>query len=71
MSVTVSPVESGKDLHAFVTFPWTLYADDPLWVPPLIADVKKIFNPKKHPFYKKHMALGKMFQVMGDEEDKL
>ena len=51
MSVTVSPVTSGKDLHAFVTFPWTLYADDPLWVPPLIADVKKIFDPKKHPFW--------------------
>lgn len=51
MSITVEPVRSGRDLHAFVTLPWRLYRDDPQWIPPLIGDVKALFNPAKNPFF--------------------
>ena len=51
MSLLVEPVRTGKDLHAFVTFPWRLYRDDPNWVPPLIGETKNLFRPKKNPFF--------------------
>lgn len=38
-----------RALRAFVTFPWKVYAGDPHWVPPLIADeMKKLAH---HPFH--------------------
>ena len=33
--VTVTPVQSAADREAFIRFPYTLYAGDPNWVPPL------------------------------------
>lgn len=36
----------------FIKFPWKIYSNDPNWVPPLILDRKKIFNPGKNPFFK-------------------
>src|SRR5262245_20686823 len=50
MPLRIEPVRDAKDLHAFVTYPWTLYRNDPAWVAPLIGDTKKIFDPKSNPF---------------------
>jgi GNAT superfamily N-acetyltransferase len=49
-TVTVRPVSGGPELDAFIRLPWRIYADDPLWVPPLIADVRAALDPK-HPFH--------------------
>ena len=49
--VTIQPVQSKKDLKKFILFPWKIYKDDPNWVPPLISDMKKMFDPKKNPFF--------------------
>ena len=49
--VTVSPVTNNKDKKVFMKFPWKIYKDDPHWVAPLMMDLRKMFNPKKHPFY--------------------
>lgn len=49
--VRVAPVTTKAELKAFVTFPWTVYRDDPNWVPPLIGDTMKLFDPAKHPFH--------------------
>ncbi len=51
MSLNVTPVRSARDLHRFTLFPWTVYRGDPDWVPPLIGDFKKLFDPTKHPFH--------------------
>ena len=51
MSITVEPVRSGRELHAFVTLPWRLYRHDPQWIPPLIGDTKKLFDPRHNPFF--------------------
>jgi GNAT superfamily N-acetyltransferase len=32
--------------------PWRIYQDDPQWVPPLLGELEKVLNPKKHPFHK-------------------
>lgn len=50
-SVNIQEVSSRRLLNEFVRFPWQIYVNDPVWVPPLIHDVKEFLNPKKHPFY--------------------
>ena len=50
--VTVRPVASRRDLSRFLRLPWTIYANDPHWVPPLLVDVREFVNRRKHPFYR-------------------
>lgn len=38
MSVEIREVFKDKDLVKFVKFPWVLYRNHPLWVPPLVID---------------------------------
>ncbi|MGH7500964.1 MAG: N-acetyltransferase [Longimicrobiales bacterium] len=49
--ITIRPVTSRDDLARFIRFPWRIYANDPVWVPPLIADVKLVLDPERHPFH--------------------
>ena len=39
--------------EAFYTLPWKIYQDDPYWVPPIIGEIRSVFNPEKNAFYKK------------------
>jgi ribosomal protein S18 acetylase RimI-like enzyme len=45
----IHPVESRKDLRAFIRFLYDLYRDDPVWVPPLRSEQWAQFDPKKNP----------------------
>ena len=49
--VDIRPLSSAGDVRRFIKFPWSLYADDPLWVPPLLMDRRKLMDRKKNPFY--------------------
>jgi GNAT superfamily N-acetyltransferase len=49
--VRVDRVAGRADLAAFVNLPFTLYKNDPNWVPPLKADVRKLLDSEHHPFY--------------------
>src|SRR3954468_6925377 len=49
--IEVSPVNSRADEGAFIKFPWRVYANDPVWVPPLLIERKEFLDRKKHPFY--------------------
>ncbi len=40
---------SSGDMKIFFEFPWTIYKDDPNWVPPLLSTRKKILNKDKNP----------------------
>ena len=51
MSIEVHPVRSNSDLKRFIKIPWRIYKGNSCWVPPLIGDQKKKFNPDKNPFY--------------------
>jgi hypothetical protein len=35
MPITILPVQGPEGLAEFIEFPWTVYADDPSWIPPL------------------------------------
>jgi hypothetical protein len=50
-SVTIRPVVSKADRKQFVDFAWTVYADDPAWVPPLKDEVHGLLDPKKNPWF--------------------
>jgi GNAT superfamily N-acetyltransferase len=49
MTITVRPVETRGEQRAFLTFPWKLYRNDPLWVPPLLPQLAERLNPAKNP----------------------
>lgn len=42
---------SGRPFRDFLHLPYSIYADDPNWVAPLLRDVKAMFDRKKHPFH--------------------
>ena len=48
--VDVQPVRTWRDRRAFMYFPWTLYRDDPMWIPPLRDNFKRLVGWKYHPF---------------------
>lgn len=49
--IIVREVTTRADWHTFHTFPINLYADTPQYIPSLIQDEKRSFNPKKNPAY--------------------
>jgi hypothetical protein len=49
--VTITPVQSTADRDAFVRFPYSLYRDDPNWVPPLEMERKDFLDPRKNPWF--------------------
>jgi GNAT superfamily N-acetyltransferase len=53
MPVTIQQVDvrNKKLVNQFVMYPWKIYQGHPQWVPPIIADIKAMLNPDKHPFY--------------------
>ncbi len=46
----IHEVDSRHDLKKFIEFPYQLYKKDPVWIPPLRDEQKKLFNPKTNPF---------------------
>ena len=54
----VRPIDLGlrRDVWQFVNFPFSLYRDCPLWVPPLVSEARNNLNRQKHPFYQHSSA---------------
>ncbi len=48
--VVVEPVRTRRDRRAFMKLAWDLYRDDPMWVPPLRGEFKRLVGWKYHPF---------------------
>ena len=44
-------VDGKRGLREFIELPYTLYRDNPYWVPPLRMAVKELLDRAKHPFY--------------------
>ena len=53
MALEIRPVLTKKELETFLHVPWTLgMKRDPLWVPPLLDDYRRLLDPAKSPFLK-------------------
>jgi GNAT superfamily N-acetyltransferase len=55
-SLVVRPVKSPRERRVFLTFPWTAYARDPLWVPPLLPERRKTVDPARGVFFRRGTA---------------
>jgi GNAT superfamily N-acetyltransferase len=64
--VRISPVSSRRELRLFVKFPWCIYGANPVWVPPLLFDLKRLLNPRRHPFHQ-HAQVQYFLAWQGDE----
>lgn len=49
--IEVRPVLSHREKERFLTFPWSIYRDDPLWVPPLLPERRKLIDPQRGKFF--------------------
>jgi len=54
--IRIEPVTDQRGLRAFIMFPFELYRSDKYWVPPLIGERFKHFDPHHNPFYE-HAAV--------------
>lgn len=52
-AVEVKPVRTRQEQELFLTFPWRIYQHDPLWVPPLLPDLRERLDPAKGVFFKR------------------
>jgi hypothetical protein len=50
-AIEIREVVGKKDLNTFIRVPWSIYRDDPNWIPPLMLDRKEAFA-SKHPYFK-------------------
>ncbi|MBL8830237.1 MAG: hypothetical protein JNM18_24885, partial [Planctomycetaceae bacterium] len=50
-NVVVKPVSSWWERRKFMYLPWTLYRNDPNWIPPLRMNQAELLNFRHHPFY--------------------
>lgn len=50
-NIEIREVVGKKALKTFIRVPWSIYKDDPNWVPPLLMERKEAFS-SKHPFFK-------------------
>jgi hypothetical protein len=49
--VIIRTVSSSGDVKRFIKFQWEIYRGNPVWVPPLLMDRRKLMDKKKNPFY--------------------
>ncbi len=50
-TIEISTAESPAERSEFIKFPWRIYQNDPVWIPPLILERKEFIDRKRHPFY--------------------
>ncbi len=50
-SLIIKSVETIEDRKALLSFPWTVYKDDPFWVPPIFSERMHFTDPEKNPFF--------------------
>ena len=51
-AIDVVPLALPGDALRIVRFLWTIYGDDPHWVPPLLFERKTFLHPEKNPFFR-------------------
>ncbi len=49
--ITVRAVTSWRDRRRFQRLPWTIYANDPNWVPPILSQERQLLGWGRHPFF--------------------
>lgn len=50
-SLEITPARTQADILAFLHFPWTVYREDPYWVPPLLSERIEFVSREHNPFF--------------------
>jgi len=56
MKIDIRPLHTTRERRTFLTFPWRIYRDDPLWVPPLLPQRRATIDPQRGAFFKRGEA---------------
>jgi GNAT superfamily N-acetyltransferase len=66
---TILPIDlqSSREVRRFLSLPFRLYRNHPLWVPPIRIDAATQLNPRKHPYYEHSEA--EFFLATRDGQD--
>jgi GNAT superfamily N-acetyltransferase len=56
MMIELHPVVTRREKRLFLTFPWRIYKNDPLWVPPLLSEREKAIDPARGMFFQGGLA---------------
>ena len=51
MTLTITKARSEAEFGQFVDLPWAIYAQSPLWTPPIKSQERELLTPGKHPFW--------------------
>jgi hypothetical protein len=51
--IVVKLVQTAREKRIFLTFPWQIFNGDPLWVPPLLPELRDRLNPRKGVFFRR------------------
>ena len=54
--IEIRLVKTRREKRIFLLFPWQVYRDDPLWVPPLLPDRTKDLDPEQGIFFQRGEA---------------
>ena len=55
-TIKIIEISSRNDLKRFVTFPFTLYRDNPYWTPPIIEEEIDTLDPDVNPVFEEAIA---------------
>lgn len=55
-NIHVTQVSNRRERRIFLTLPWRIYHNDPLWVPPLLSERMKVVDPEHGLFFKDGVA---------------
>ncbi len=54
--ILIKKVDTDLEKKKFLTFPWKVYQNDPLWVPPLLPEKRDVLDPEKGAFLRRGEA---------------
>lgn len=64
--IQVKSVGSAREKDLFLTFPWQVYKNDPLWVPPILSERQKATDPARGIFFKDGNGYADFFLAFRD-----
>lgn len=66
-NIQIVPIQDQRGRERFVRFPWQVYRNDPIWVPPLISSQLHTLDPQRGSFF--HYGDAALFMAQRDGRD--
>lgn len=60
--MNILEVHNSATEREFIRLPWKIYRDDPDWIPHLVQDIRKVFDPAKNKYFQEGEAIRYILQ---------